>query len=48
MEVNYDEEVEELNPRTWTSVLKPVEVEAVTVTGVGSVPFWLPHPHLNN
>ena len=35
MEVNYDEEVEESNPLTWTSVLKPVEVEAVTKKGVG-------------
>ena len=35
MEVNYDEVVEELNPLTWTSVLKPVEVEVVTETGVG-------------
>ena len=35
MEVNDDEEVEESNPLTWTSVLKPVEVEAMTETGVG-------------
>ena len=48
MEVNDDEEVEESNPLTWTSVLKPVEVEAVTETGVGLYSLLAAPPPLDD